>query len=71
MLTCGWLGALPFLCGCVQEEQQESVVGGGLQVGEFTQTLRASAQRLRNLLEKLLNVLQLLLSFTFISIFIQ
>lgn len=59
------------LCVCVQEQQQQSVLGGGLQVGAFTQTLRSSAQRLRNLLEKLLSVLQLLLSFTFISIFTQ
>lgn len=47
------------------------MLGEGLQVGEFTHRLHASAQTLRNLVEKLLNVLQLLLSFTFISIFAQ
>ncbi|CAF95169.1 unnamed protein product [Tetraodon nigroviridis] len=55
----------------LEEERQESVPGGGALVGEFTQVLRGSAQKLRNLVEKLLSVLQLLLSFTFISIFIQ
>lgn len=64
------MGAL-LLCVCVQEEQQESVVGGVLLVGEFTQALRGSAQKLRKLVEKMISVLRLLLSFTFISIFTQ
>lgn len=55
----------------MQEEQQESVLGGGLPVRRFTQTLLGSAEKLKKLVEKLLNVLQILLSFTFITIFIQ
>lgn len=46
-------------------------MGGVLLVGEFTQALRGSAQKLRKLVEKMISVLQLLLSFTFISIFTQ
>lgn len=55
----------------MQEQQQQSVLEGGLQVGEFTRNLRASAQRLKNVVEKLLGVLQFLLSFTFIGVFTQ
>lgn len=56
---------------CVQEEQQQSVLGGVLVDGEFTQAVRDSAQKLRTLVEKLLYILELLLSLTFISIFTQ
>lgn len=72
MLTSGgWLGELLSLFDCVQEEQQQSVLEGVLVDGEFTQAVRDSAQKLRTLVEKLLNILELLLSLTFISIFTQ
>lgn len=71
MLPCGRLLHSFLLRGCVQEQQQQSVLEGGLQVGEFTRNLRASAQRLKNVVEKLLGVLQFLLSFTFIGVFTQ
>lgn len=55
----------------MQEEQQQSVLEGVLLDGEFTQAVRDSAQKLRTLVEKVLNILELLLSFTFIGIFTQ
>lgn len=67
----GWLGELLSLFDRVQEEQQQSVVEGVLVDGEFTQAVHDSTQKLRTLVEKILNILKLLLSLTFISIFIQ
>ncbi|TNN02012.1 hypothetical protein fugu_009499 [Takifugu bimaculatus] len=55
----------------LEEEQQQSVLEGVLLDGEFTQAVRDSAQKLRTLVEKLLNILELLLSLTFIGIFTQ
>lgn len=55
----------------MQEEQQESVPGGVLVGGEFRQAVVDGAQKIRSLVEKLLNILRLLLSLTFISIFTQ
>lgn len=67
----GWSGELLSLFDCVQEEQQQSVLEGIVLDGEFTQAVRDSAQKLRTLVENLLNILELLLSLTFISIFTQ
>nr|XP_046255963.1 E3 ubiquitin-protein ligase DCST1 isoform X10 [Scatophagus argus] len=55
----------------LQEQQQQSVFGGALLDQEFTQAVRGSFQKLTASFEKLLNALQLLLSFTFITIFTQ
>lgn len=55
----------------LQEQQQQSVLGGALLDQEFTQAVRGSFQKLRTTVEQLLNVLQLLLSLTFITIFTQ
>lgn len=55
----------------LQEQQQQSVLGGALLDQEFTQAVRGSFQKLTTIMEQLLNVLQLLLSFTFITIFTQ
>ncbi|KAM9353586.1 E3 ubiquitin-protein ligase DCST1 [Symphorus nematophorus] len=55
----------------LQEQQQQSVVGGALLDQEFTQAIQGSFKKLTTNLKQLLNVLQLLLSFTFITIFIQ
>lgn len=72
MLTSGgWSGELLSLFDCVQEEQQQSVLEGIVLDGEFTQAVRDSAQKLRTLVENLLNILELLLSLAFISIFTQ
>ncbi|XP_049902864.1 E3 ubiquitin-protein ligase DCST1 [Epinephelus moara] len=54
----------------LQEAQQQEVLGGAV-LDEFTQAVGGSFQRLRTTMEQLLNVLQLLLSFTFITIFTQ
>lgn len=67
----GWSGELLSLFDCVQEEEQQSVLEGVLLDGEFTQAVRDSAQKLRTLVEKLLNILELLLSLTFVGIFTQ
>lgn len=55
----------------VQEDQQQSVLGGAVPDQEFTQAVRASFQNLSATVEQLLNVLQMLLSITFITIFTQ
>jgi len=47
------------------------VLDGALLDQEFTEAVRKSLLKLRTMMEQLLNVLQLLLSFTFISIFTQ
>ncbi|XP_018534336.1 E3 ubiquitin-protein ligase DCST1 [Lates calcarifer] len=55
----------------LQERQQQAVLGGAVVDEEFTQSLRGSFQELRRRMERLLDLLQLLLSFTFTSIFTQ
>ncbi|XP_042345922.1 E3 ubiquitin-protein ligase DCST1 [Plectropomus leopardus] len=51
--------------------QQQEVLGGAVLDQEFTEAVRGSFQTLKANMEQLLNVLQLLLSFTFITIFTQ
>ena len=53
------------------QEQQQSVLGGALLDDEFTQAVRESFSKVTATMKQLLDVLQLLLSFTFISIFTQ
>ncbi|XP_058504243.1 E3 ubiquitin-protein ligase DCST1 isoform X1 [Solea solea] len=53
----------------VQEQQQRSVLSGPVMDQEFTQTVRGSLQKLNAVMKEVLDVLQLLLSFTFITIF--
>ncbi|XP_070767838.1 LOW QUALITY PROTEIN: E3 ubiquitin-protein ligase DCST1, partial [Enoplosus armatus] len=55
----------------LQEQQQRSVLGGALLDQEFTQAVKGSFQKLTTAMKQLLNFLQLLLSFTFITIFTQ
>ncbi|XP_039973275.1 E3 ubiquitin-protein ligase DCST1 [Xiphias gladius] len=55
----------------LQEKRQQAVLGGALMDQEFTQSVRGSFQKLATTMEQLLDVLQLLLSFTFITIFTQ
>ncbi|TKS82775.1 DC-STAMP domain-containing protein 1 [Collichthys lucidus] len=55
----------------VQEQQQQEVLGGALLDQEFTQAVRRSFNKLTSTMEQLLDALQLLLSFTFITIFTQ
>ncbi|XP_045900968.1 E3 ubiquitin-protein ligase DCST1 isoform X2 [Micropterus dolomieu] len=55
----------------LQEQQQQSVLGGAPQDQEITQAVRGSFQKLMTTMKQLLNVLHLLRSFTFITIFIQ
>lgn len=55
----------------MQEEQQQSVLEGLVLDGEFTRAVRDSAQKLRTLVERLLNILELVLSLAFVSIFTQ
>ncbi|XP_074510485.1 E3 ubiquitin-protein ligase DCST1 isoform X2 [Sebastes fasciatus] len=55
----------------MQEQQQQEVLGGVLLDQDFTQAVRGSFKRLTTTMEQLLYVLQLLLSFTFITIFTQ
>ncbi|TNN24282.1 DC-STAMP domain-containing protein 1 [Liparis tanakae] len=53
------------------EEQQQSVLGGAVLEEEFTQAVRASFLKLTAAMEEVLRLLQLLLSFSFITIFTQ
>ncbi|KAE8289376.1 E3 ubiquitin-protein ligase DCST1 [Larimichthys crocea] len=55
----------------VQEQQQQEVLGGALLDQEFTQAVRRSFNKLTSTMDQLLDALQLLLSFTFITIFTQ
>ncbi|XP_059195935.1 E3 ubiquitin-protein ligase DCST1 isoform X2 [Centropristis striata] len=55
----------------LQEAQQQEVLGGALLEEEFTQAVRGSFRRLRENMQALRDVLQLLLSFTFITVFTQ
>ncbi|XP_012712131.2 E3 ubiquitin-protein ligase DCST1 [Fundulus heteroclitus] len=55
----------------VQEEEQQPVLDGVLLDQAFTQAVRRSFQNLTRTMEQVMNVLQLLLSFTFITVFIQ
>ncbi|XP_035529107.1 E3 ubiquitin-protein ligase DCST1 [Morone saxatilis] len=55
----------------LKEQQQQSVLGGTPLDQEFTEAVRGSFQKLTTTMKQLLNVMQLLLSFTFITIFTQ
>ncbi|KAM6994691.1 E3 ubiquitin-protein ligase DCST1 [Tautogolabrus adspersus] len=55
----------------LQEQQQQAVLGGAVLEEEFTQAVRGNFQKLNRTLRQLLDVLQLLLSLTFITIFTQ
>ncbi|KAM4736516.1 E3 ubiquitin-protein ligase DCST1 [Anableps anableps] len=55
----------------VQEEQEQSLLEGVLLEQVFTQAVRESLQNLTKTMAQVMKVLQLLLSFTFITIFIQ
>uniref|UniRef100_A0A8C4FAQ7 Dendritic cell-specific transmembrane protein-like domain-containing protein n=2 Tax=Dicentrarchus labrax TaxID=13489 RepID=A0A8C4FAQ7_DICLA len=55
----------------LKEQQQQSVLGGALLDQEFTEAVRGSFQKLTMTMKQLLNIMQLLLSFTFITIFTQ
>ncbi|XP_024114110.1 E3 ubiquitin-protein ligase DCST1 isoform X1 [Oryzias melastigma] len=55
----------------VQEEQQQSVLEGAQLDQNFTQAIKVSFLGLMRTTTQMMNVLQMLLSFTFISIFIQ
>uniref|UniRef100_A0A3Q3K4K3 Dendritic cell-specific transmembrane protein-like domain-containing protein n=1 Tax=Monopterus albus TaxID=43700 RepID=A0A3Q3K4K3_MONAL len=60
-----------FSAELVLQEQQHAVLGGALMDQEFTQCVTASFQKLTTTMGQAVNVLQLLLSFTFVTIFIQ
>ncbi|XP_026173671.1 E3 ubiquitin-protein ligase DCST1 isoform X2 [Mastacembelus armatus] len=53
----------------LQEQQQQAVLGGAPMDQDFTQAVRGSFQNLAATMGQVLNVLHLLLSFTFITIF--
>lgn len=55
----------------VEEQQQQAVLDGDLPGDEFTQAVKRSFQDLTATMEQVFNVLQLLLSFTFITMFTQ
>ncbi|XP_076593573.1 DC-STAMP domain-containing protein 1 [Chaetodon auriga] len=55
----------------LQEHQQRSVLGGAVLDREFTRAVRGSFRKLTAAMKQLLNILQLLLSFTFVTIFTQ
>lgn len=55
----------------LQEQQQQAVLIGAVMDQDFTQAVRDSFKKLTTTMEQLLNILQLLLSFTFITIFTQ
>ncbi|KAF3692473.1 E3 ubiquitin-protein ligase DCST1 [Channa argus] len=54
----------------VQEEQQQAVLGEAV-IDDFTQTVRESFKNVTTKMEQVLNIFNLLLSFTFITIFTQ
>ncbi|XP_030606486.1 E3 ubiquitin-protein ligase DCST1 [Archocentrus centrarchus] len=55
----------------VEEEEQQPVLGGAPVDQTFTDTVKASFQKLTSTTGRVLDILQLLLSFTFIIIFTQ
>ncbi|XP_030014244.1 E3 ubiquitin-protein ligase DCST1 [Sphaeramia orbicularis] len=56
----------------LQEEEQQSVLGGGVLLEhEFTEAVKESFKQLTTTMESVMNLLQLLKSFTFLTIFIQ
>ncbi|XP_070823080.1 E3 ubiquitin-protein ligase DCST1 [Chaetodon trifascialis] len=55
----------------LQERGQRSVLGGAVLDWEFTRAIRGSFRKLTAAVKQLLDVLQLLLSFTFVTIFTQ
>lgn len=55
----------------LQEEQQQAVLDGALLDDEFQQAVRGSFQKLTATMQRLLDVLHLLQSFSFITIYIQ
>ncbi|XP_016893533.1 E3 ubiquitin-protein ligase DCST1 isoform X2 [Cynoglossus semilaevis] len=68
-------GAVDMLSGefssqlLVEEQQQRSVLGGAVLDQEFSVSVSRSFQKLSSVMAQILDLLQLLLSFTFISIF--
>lgn len=54
------------MCDLLQEQQQQEVLDK-----DFSEEVEASLQELRGVVDQLLDVLQLLLSFTFVTIFTQ
>ncbi|KAF7226473.1 E3 ubiquitin-protein ligase DCST1 isoform X1 [Nothobranchius furzeri] len=60
-----------FLTELVLQEQQQSVLDGSLLDQNFTQSVTDSFLTLTRTMGQVLNTLQLLLSFTFITVFIQ
>ncbi|XP_041650107.1 E3 ubiquitin-protein ligase DCST1 [Cheilinus undulatus] len=55
----------------LQEQQQQMVLHGSVLDEEFTQAVRGNLETLNRTVKRLLDILQLLLSFTFITIFTQ
>ncbi|KAM6910501.1 E3 ubiquitin-protein ligase DCST1 [Xenentodon cancila] len=55
----------------MQEQKQQSAVDGALLNQNFTQAIKESFKKLKTTMEQLVNILQMLLSFTFITIFTQ
>ncbi|KAK2845199.1 hypothetical protein Q5P01_011858 [Channa striata] len=55
----------------VQEQQQQQTVLGGAAIGDLTETVTESFKNLTTQMEQVLNIFNLLLSFTFITVFIQ
>ncbi|XP_068586055.1 E3 ubiquitin-protein ligase DCST1 [Cebidichthys violaceus] len=55
----------------LQEHQQQEVLDGALLDQDFTEAVRGSFMRLKTTMEEVMKVLQLLLSFTFITFFTQ
>lgn len=54
------------MCDLLQEQQQQEVLDE-----DFSEEVGASLRELRGVVDQLLDVLQLLLSFTFVTIFTQ
>lgn len=54
----------------LQEQEQQEVLGGA-GIDQFTHSVMESFRRLTKTMGQVLNILQLLLSFTFVTIFTQ
>lgn len=55
----------------LQEEEQQPVLGGAPLDQQFTEAVKISFQKLTSTTGRVLDILQLLLSFTFITIFTE
>ncbi|KAM3873552.1 E3 ubiquitin-protein ligase DCST1 [Diretmus argenteus] len=60
-----------FSTDVVLQGEQQSVLADSVLQDEYSQALRTSFQEVKSVMEKILDILQLLLSFTFITIFIS